>query len=177
MADAAGVGGGADVDPGPRPAGPVARKEVGIFLPGEVGQLVEADEIEAPPLVLEPVLGVLHGAEGDLRTGRKDPGPLGLEEPRAGEGGGVELPRPVDELRQLRVGLAEEDGAVMRDADLPQRLGEQRVGLPAPRRAAVEHLVLVPRLEQPLPLLRRPDRHRLRFFRRFAQIFTSFLWI
>lgn len=116
-----------------------------------MGELVEADEVEAAALVLEAVLGVLHGAEGHLGAGGEDPGALGLEEAGAGEGGGVELAGAVDELGELGVGLAEEDGAVVGDMDLPQGLGEEGVGLAAAGGAAVEGLVLGALLEEALP--------------------------
>ena len=160
VAHAAGVGGGPHVDDGPGPRGPVPGKEVAVLLPGEVGQLVKADVVVPLALVVDPVLGVLHGAEIELRPAPEGPAVLRAVVPRPGKGRAVKLPAPVDELGKLGIGLPQDQPPVVGDVDLPQRLHEKGVGLSPSRRPAVEDLVLRPPHKGRLPGLGLPENLR-----------------
>ena len=120
-------------------------------------QFVERDVVIAPPLVIAPVLRVLHRPEIDLRAAGEGPRMRRRRKFRPRDRPRVQVAAPVLQFRKLRVGLAEQDAPVMRDVHLPQRLGQQRVALAAARRPAVQHLIFPPRLKDPLLLLRLPQ--------------------
>ena len=144
------------VHPRPRPAGTVAGEKIAVFLPGEVRQLVKGDVVIPLALVVDAILHILHGPEVNLRPGGERPEVLRPVVPRPGKGRPVNLPAPVNELRQLRIRLAQNQPPIVGNVYLPQRLAQQRVGLSAPRRAPVQHLILRPGHEPRLLGLRLP---------------------
>ena len=159
MAYAAGVGRGPDVHPGTGAAGAVAAHDIAVLVPGKVGQLVHADKVEGFALIVVLVLCVVQTAEIDLRPAGEGPAVARAVVPRFGKHRLVVPHGLVDELRKLRVGLAQDERPVVWDVYLPQRLNDQCVALPASGSAPIQSLVLGARHKRCLPRLRRPD-HR-----------------
>ena len=131
MPHVSGVRRRADINPRPRPIRAVSREQIHIFVVGEVRQLVKCDEVIRLPLVLRPVLRVLHRTEDDLRPGGECPGVGRCVVLRAVKCRRVIAQRLVDQLRELVVGLAENQRLVVRNIHLTQRLDHKRVALPA----------------------------------------------
>ena len=137
MSDAAGVRLRAHVAACVRPVRAVAGKHVAVFFPKKLCQLVEVDIVVSLALVVVLVLGVLHRAEIDLRAAWERPDVLLIVVARRRERGLVDFMRAVDQLGKLRVGLAEDKPAVVRDTDLTQRFRERTVRLAAAGSAAI----------------------------------------
>ena len=158
VAHAAGVCLGPHVAAGPRSVGAVSGKHVAVFLPQELGQLVEVDEVVPLALVVGAVLGVLHGAEEDFRPAGEGPHVLAVVEPGPLVCPLVDLGGAVHELGELREGLAENQPPVVGDFHLPQGLGQGAVRLASTGGPAVQGLVLKPGHKRGLPGLG-PPRH------------------
>ena len=127
----------ADINPRPRPVRAVSREQIHIFVVGEVRQLVKCDEVIRLPLILRPVLRVLHRTEDDLRPRGECPGVGRCVVLRAVKCRRVIAQRLVDQLRELVVGLAEDQRLVVRNIHLTQRLDHKRVALSAASSSAI----------------------------------------
>ena len=77
----------------------------------------------------------------------------------AGECAPVIALRFIYQLGKLRIGLSQDERAVMGDVRLPERLGHEGLALAAARRPAVKRLILKTGQEVRLPPLRRPQNH------------------
>ena len=152
----AGVGRGPYVYTRPRPCRPVPAHDVAVFLPREVGQLVDADKVECKALVVVPVLCPVHTAEIDFRPARKGPDVCAGVVLCPWEHWPVVAHRLVDQVFQLWESLAQDQRPVMGYLHLPQRLYHQRVAFTAPGGTAVQCLVLRPGHKGKLPRLRFP---------------------
>ena len=124
----AGVRRAADVYTRPRPVRSVSGKEVAVFFPCKVGQLVECDKVIRLPLILDLVLCILHRAEEYFRPARECPCVAAAVVTRARIDTRVVVQRLVNELGKLREGLSQDDRLVIRDIHLPQCLNDQRIG-------------------------------------------------
>ena len=126
----AGVRRAADVYARPRTVRSVAGKEVAVFLPCKVGQLVECDKVIRLPLILDLVLCVLHRAKEYFRPAWECPRVAAAVVARARIDTRVVVQRLVNELGKLREGLSQDDRLVIRDIYLTQCLDDQRIGFP-----------------------------------------------
>ena len=153
----AGVGGGPEIHPSARAGRAVAAHQVAVLFPFKVGELIKADKIKGLALIVRPVFGVLQGAKINLRPAGEHPHMAGGVVLRPGECPAVVQLAFVHKVGQLRVSLAEDEGPVVRDVHLPQRLDHQRVALAAACRPAVEGFRLRPPHKFQLPRLGPPD--------------------
>ena len=158
VSHAAGVGGGPGIYPGAGPIGPVPGvHQVVIDLVGELGQLVQADEVVRLALEIVLVLQVWYTSEDDDGAAGELPHMLGVVELRPGECLGIKPQGLSDEILQLWIGPADDQAPVIGDMHLTGGLHHQGVGLTAPRRPAVEGLVLRPGHKDGLFWLGPPD--------------------
>ena len=157
MPHAAGVGRGPDIDPGAGAGRAVAAHDIAVFVPGKVGQLIHTDKVERFALIVVLILCVVQAAEVDLRPAGEGPAVARAVVPRFGKYRLVVPHGLVDELRKLRVSLAEDECPVVWDVYLPQCLDDQCVALPATSSAPIQSFVLGARHKSCLPRLRRPD--------------------
>ena len=156
VAHAPGVGLRPHIAAGPRPVGAVPGEQVAVLVPQKLRQLVKVDEVIALALVIHPVLGMLHGPEVDFRAAGEGPDVLALVELGLFVCAPVYLRRAVHQLRELRVGLAQDKAPVVRYLHLAQSLGQGAVRFPAASRAPIQGLVLEPGHERSLARLRSP---------------------
>ena len=103
MAHTAGIGAGPDITDRPQLGSrifgrTVTGEHVAVFLPGEVCQLIKANEVIPFALVIGLVLAVLHGTEEDLCTGWKDPDMLGIVIPCLWKGQRIQGMTPVNQF-------------------------------------------------------------------------------
>ena len=159
VADAAGVGRGAGINAGPGSIRAVSAQKITVFLPCEVGQLVEADKVVSFALIVVAVCLMLHRAEDDLRPAWEGPCVGAGVVPRFRKNRLVIPHGLVNQLGQLWERFPDDESPVVRDIHLTQSFDHQRVALSAARCPAVQHLVFGALHEPRLCWLRGPD-HR-----------------
>ena len=99
MSDAAGVSRSSHINPRSFTAGTVTGKEITVFIPCEMRQLVKADEIKFLALIFDLVLRMVQTAEINVRTAWKFPDMLTAVVSRLWKGDTVKSKTFVNQLR------------------------------------------------------------------------------
>ena len=126
----------------PRTVWAVAGKQVTVFIPCKLCQLIKINEIIPLSLIIQPIFRMLHGTEPDARPGWEGPYPLGLVVFGTRICTGIQFTRTVDQFGKLRNGFSQNNRPVMRNMNLTQGFRQGAVRFSATGGTAIQCLFL-----------------------------------